>query len=123
MKWSQLSSAQRAFVQANAQYERDVFKGGKLIRRGAPKGSRFDTFALEQTKGCAQAIVGETARLVERDADRLRDQRNKAEARALIASYNGVITKLPDGKARNAGYLNRKSARALPMGAGINGTL
>ena len=116
MKWSQLSGRQRAFLANGASYERDLVKNGKVQRRGDPKGLVFDKFALERTKVDARAASIETCKLVERDADRARDKSYRESNKALIEAYTGAVVKCPDGRARNAGYLHRRTARALPMG-------
>jgi hypothetical protein len=89
--WSKLSSVQRAYLACGARYTQD----------GKPTTAR------------AEAIKSLKER--QKDADAQRDAMNKCWQIAAMAGFSGQVKKLPAGKARGADYLQKKTARALPM--------
>ena len=102
--WSKLSSVQRAYLACSG--------------ATAPK-QRPQRFVDPTPHGRIDAAKSLKER--QKDADVARDAMNKCWQLAALSVANVQVKKLPAGHARNANYLQRKTARALPMGQGING--
>jgi hypothetical protein len=91
MIWSKLSSVQKAYLACGAGYTQQ----GKATT--------------------AKSQVIKSLKERQKDADIARDALNKCWQIAAMAGFSGQVKKLPAGKARGADYLQKKTARALPM--------
>lgn len=107
MRWSQMNTAQRAFLQNGAKFAKDTIVNGKVVRRGEP----LNTIAS----------VMVAAKAADRDHDRRNAKLAKAEMREAILALGSaeeiakLATKLPPGNAYGHNALSRRHATAMPM--------
>jgi len=131
MKWSQLSSVQRAYLAFGAVHLKDTIKNGKVIRCGEARDNRVTQrfgkkVFIHQDTSRAKAALVETAKLVQRDADRAKAAAGKALMLALVAASNVKVTKLPHGAARGAGkpgWMGRRGMGGSVLPPGLFGGL
>lgn len=116
MRWSQMNSAQRAFLSNGAKFARDTIVNGKVIKRGEPMNNL--------------AMVMVAAKALDADHDRkakLASRQAMLNALAVFTpgEISALATKLPAGKAYGSGALNRRRTTAMPMnfyaGSGYGG--
>jgi hypothetical protein len=106
MRWSGLNAAQRAYLANGARFNKDEIVNGKVARLGAAKS--------------VKAEMIETARALDRDAQRAKKSQGRALMAAALAAFTPseierLATKLPAGRAQNAGALTQVRAGAMPM--------
>jgi hypothetical protein len=97
-----LSNQQRAFLQLNERFGRDVVTNGKVIRRGDPKSNG--------------AIVARTIKEVRRDKERLRDRNAIASMREALSLFsNEELSAFATKGEYKAVSVSRVKSSAMPM--------
>jgi len=104
MRWSQMNSAQRAYLLAGAKFGKDVVKNNKFVRQGEPKN--------------AKAMIIASAKALDRDYERQNGRAEMLKARAQFTDEE--ISKLatlcePGNAWRGNNDTNRKRGGAMPM--------
>ena len=106
VSWSQLSSAQRAFLGCGARFNRDTIRNGKVHKRGEAKNPKalvmLASFAIAKDQSYQR--------------DRLAREANLTLLESLTPEQRANVTrKVKPGRAYGASDLSRKRGRALPM--------
>jgi hypothetical protein len=113
MRWSQMNSAQQAFLLAGAKFKKDVIKNNKFVRQGDPMN--------------AYAMIIVSAKALDRDHEREHGRASMLAARAKLdeETQRAITTYYDPGKAwKGSNETNRKRAGAMPQNfyraAGLN---
>lgn len=101
MRWSQMSTQERAKLTAGARYAKDTIATGKVARLGKP---------LSEA-----AEILKASRLRDQDLDRAKEVQGQELMFEALREFRGAVVQCPTGRAYGSNELTRQRRHALPM--------